>query len=178
MKCPKCGYLGVEQVARCRNCGYEVALSTPHPVSELSLKEPKGQSNPLEDLSFLKEAETHAAGGSVSPDLPLFEPIGLDDAPLIMKPSPRDNRWLVRRATPEMPRLRSEPRAQSFDLAFDVEPAGRRPRRRFRHGGTGRPSLIRASHRRLRRHRRLAPIKTGWPAPASLPGFSRSRSIC
>jgi len=128
MKCPKCGYLGVEQVARCRNCGYEFALSTPQPVSELSLKQqPKEQSNPLEDLSFLKETETDAAAGSMSPDLPLFEPIAPDDAPLITKPSPPRQPLAVRRATPEVPRLRSEPRAQSFDLAFDLEPAGTAP---------------------------------------------------
>ena len=29
MKCPKCGYLGVDDPHRCRNCGYEFSLSDP-----------------------------------------------------------------------------------------------------------------------------------------------------
>jgi len=130
MKCPKCGYLGFEQVERCRNCGYQFALSEKPPVQELTLKEPEGQSDPIPDLSFLKEIETRKAPGSASttPDLLLFEPLTPDDEPLITKPSPPRQPLAVRRATPEVPRLRAEPRAQSFELAFDVdEPAGEVP---------------------------------------------------
>ncbi len=123
MKCPKCGYLGFEQVERCRNCGYEFSLATPPPVSELPLKEPKAQSNPLEELSFLKDIDRDAARESTPADLPLFEPAAFDDEPLITKPSAPRQPLAVRRATPEAPRLRPEPRAQSFDLAFDAEPA-------------------------------------------------------
>jgi uncharacterized RDD family membrane protein YckC len=126
MKCPKCGYLGFEQVERCRNCGYEFSLATPLPDADLSLKElvvkGNGQSNPLEDLSFLKEVETRAVPQSPS-DLPLFQPASADDEPLITRPSPPRQPLAVRRATPETPRPRAEPRAQSFDLAFDVDPA-------------------------------------------------------
>jgi len=126
MKCPKCGYLGFEQVERCRNCGYQFALSEKSPVQELTLKEPEGQSGPTPDLSFLKEIETRPAPGAAStgPDLLLFEPPSPDDEPLITKPSPPRQPLAVRRATPEVPRLRAEPRPQSFDLAFDVEEPG------------------------------------------------------
>ena len=123
MKCPKCGYLGFEQVERCRNCGYEFSLATEQPVSELALKDQKEMGEPLEDLTFLKETEIRTAPPSTSADLPLFEPAPFDDQPLITKPSPPRQPLAVRRATPELPRLRSGPRAQSFDLAFDVEPA-------------------------------------------------------
>ena len=130
MKCPKCGYLGFEQVERCRNCGYEFSLAAPAPDADLSLKElvvkGNGQSNPLEDLSFLKEVETRAVPQSPT-DLPLFQPPSVDDEPLITKPSPPRQPLAVRRATPETPRPRAEPRAQSFDLAFDVDPASGPP---------------------------------------------------
>jgi uncharacterized RDD family membrane protein YckC len=125
MKCPKCGYLGFEQVARCRNCGYEFSLAEEQIVDELPLKALKAPSNPVEDLSFLKEIETRPSSPSASatPDLPLFQPQSADDEPLITKPSAPRQPLAVRRATPDLPRLRPEPRAQSFDLAFDVEPA-------------------------------------------------------
>lgn len=29
MKCPKCAFLGYAHADRCRNCGYEFALSEP-----------------------------------------------------------------------------------------------------------------------------------------------------
>jgi uncharacterized protein (DUF983 family) len=41
MKCPKCGYLGFEQVDRCRNCGYDFSLAPATPGPELSLHDPR-----------------------------------------------------------------------------------------------------------------------------------------
>ena len=38
MKCPKCGYLGFEDVERCRNCGYDFSFTSPPDFPELSLK--------------------------------------------------------------------------------------------------------------------------------------------
>ena len=121
MKCPKCGYLGFEQVERCRNCGYDFSLTQDGADPELALQQ-RGRDyvNPLEDLSFLKEAEAPAAAPpAVRPaDLPLFG-APADDEPLITRASPPRSPLGVRRATPEGPRLRSDPRAQSFDLAFE-----------------------------------------------------------
>jgi uncharacterized RDD family membrane protein YckC len=119
MKCPKCGYLGFEQVDRCRNCGYEFSLAAHQPDAELPLKDLQTESDAPEDLSFLREIETGAAPEARTADLPLFAPGTVDDEPLITKPSPPRPPLAVRRATPEVPRLRSEPRAQSFDLGFD-----------------------------------------------------------
>ncbi len=55
-------------------------------------------------------------------ELSLFGPPIPDDAPLITRASPPRPPLAVRRATPEVPRLRSEPRLPSFDLAPDPEP--------------------------------------------------------
>lgn len=119
MKCPKCGYLGFEEVDRCRNCGYEFSLAHSAPQPELALHDRQATAvRPLEDLSFLAES-----GSSSTPqDLPLFGPPIPDDEPLITKVSPPRPPLAVRRATPEVPRLRAEPRLHSLDLAFEAEP--------------------------------------------------------
>lgn len=124
MKCPKCGYLGFEQVDRCRNCGYEFSLARHSPTPDLSLRQRRRDDiNPLEDLSFLKEAEAAPAADELPEDLPLFVDPLADDQPLIPKARPPRAPLSVRRATPEVPRLRAEPRAQNFDLTFDADTA-------------------------------------------------------
>jgi uncharacterized RDD family membrane protein YckC len=123
MKCPKCGYLGFEQVDRCRNCGYEFSLAKNAVLPELPLNERRTEEvHSLADLSFLKESSSAPEPASTSSDLPLFE-MPVDDTPLITKASPPRSPLGVRRATPEVPRLRAEPRAQSFDLGFEPEAA-------------------------------------------------------
>src|SRR5438445_743301 len=93
MKCPKCGYLGFEHVDRCRNCGYDFALA---PMSidlpELQLRGDT-QPSPLDDL-----------------------------APLITNLPPPRPPLAVRRATPEVPRVRGEPRGHSLELDLDLPP--------------------------------------------------------
>lgn len=123
MKCPKCGYLGFEQADRCRNCGYEFALATRHAEPELSLRDETVLGD-VDDLALIDAASATARSGGAAPavvlaspepvpggsavaDLPLFT----DDVPLITKASPPRPPLAVRRATPEVPRLRSEPRA-------------------------------------------------------------------
>ena len=129
MKCPKCGYLGFEQVDRCRNCGYEFSLAKKAVLPELPLNERRTEEvQALADLSFLKESPSASASPSMSTDLPLFE-TPVDDTPLITKASPPRSPLAVRRATPEVPRLRPEPRAQSFDLGFEPDPAAPPPAR-------------------------------------------------
>jgi uncharacterized RDD family membrane protein YckC len=55
-------------------------------------------------------------------ELPLFGPPIPDDEPLITKASPPRQPLAVRRATPDVPRLRAEPqlRASNLDLALEV----------------------------------------------------------
>lgn len=122
MKCPKCGYLGFDEVERCRNCGYDFAL-VPAPDPELEIR--SGESSPaaLDDLALVDAAadtETTAAAAPtpVLTKLPLFSAGPADDLPLITKPSPPRAPLAVRRATPEMPRLRAEtPRPALFELS-------------------------------------------------------------
>jgi uncharacterized RDD family membrane protein YckC len=130
MKCPKCGYLGFEQVDRCRNCGYEFRLAESAPTPELPLRDPQeATGNPLDDLSFLKEPDTPLAGPPSPADLPLFVESTPDDEPLITKASPPRPPLSVRRATAEVPRPLAEPRASMLDLAFDTEPITSAPSR-------------------------------------------------
>jgi len=121
MKCPKCGYLGFEEVDRCRNCGYEFSLAAQQ-TAELSLKEPQSQTPPIEDLGFLRPTDRRTPSESTPADLPLFGEPTPDDEPLIKRPSAPRQPLAVRRATPELPRLRSESRAQTFELGFDADP--------------------------------------------------------
>jgi uncharacterized RDD family membrane protein YckC len=131
VKCPKCGYLGFEPVDRCRNCGYEFALASNTGLPDLTIR--SGQTDdpqPLVDLALVDAAtadllgepypsDRPAASPSASEalsELPLFGGSPGDDTPLITKPSPPRPPLAVRRATPEVPRLRSESRPASIDL--------------------------------------------------------------
>jgi uncharacterized RDD family membrane protein YckC len=143
MKCPKCGYLGFERVERCRNCGYDFSLTTPATIPDLNLRSADQELAPLDDLSLI-DAATAAppaiAMADANPDLDRVlgdskvaasysgrearaEPTLLeapDDEPLIKRASAPRPPLAVRRATPEVPRLRNEqPRAQTLELALD-----------------------------------------------------------
>ena len=163
MKCPKCGYLGFEQVDRCRNCGYDFSLTSPVPGPDLTIRRDNETANPPEDLSLIDgasdwtrasrmsevgvdldrvfgEPEPQPARSGVRPmslaavaelprpastpreELPLFGPPIPDDQPLITRASPPRPPLAVRRATPEVSKLRAEPqlRTPSFDLMLDV----------------------------------------------------------
>jgi uncharacterized RDD family membrane protein YckC len=129
MKCPKCGYLCLDPVERCRHCGYRLSLNTPPPIPELPLRSSDAAAGqPLHDLDLIDRAaspppasphdvlgggeRTNGRGPGADapdvPDLPLFAaPLG-DDAPLITRAAPPRAPLAVRRATPEVPRLRTE----------------------------------------------------------------------
>jgi len=133
MKCPKCGYLGYERVERCRNCGYEFSLGSAVPTPDLRLRDNSTVPQPLDDLVLIDAATPPAApaaerfndvraespaedtGRNVMAELPLFGPPITDDVPLITKASPPRPPLSVRRATPEVPRLRAESRAPLLD---------------------------------------------------------------
>lgn len=140
MKCAKCGYLGFEHVDRCRNCGYDFSL-TSAAAPDLSLRMTSAAAGPMDDLSLIdaalaKPRVTAGAGpdldrvfGAPEPPAPtpiivepmLFGPPIPDDEPLIKKASPPRPPLAVRRATPEVARLRVEqPRVQTLDLALEL----------------------------------------------------------
>jgi uncharacterized RDD family membrane protein YckC len=116
MKCPKCGYLGFESGDRCRNCGYEFALSAekPDPL-DLTLDLGPDESKPPLDLDRI----IGAPESSPAEDLPLFE-----DTPLITGPLRPRPPLVVRRATPEIPRARTrETKTQAHaDTLFQSAP--------------------------------------------------------
>jgi uncharacterized RDD family membrane protein YckC len=132
MKCPKCGYLGFEPVERCRNCGYDFSLaSSPH-FPELPIRdEAEPDQHALDDLTLIDAAAPASVPAAVAEgtgrittenELPLFGRSRFDDdAPLISKPSAPRAPLSVRRATPELPRLRAQARSPLLDLEHGRE---------------------------------------------------------
>jgi len=121
MKCPKCGYLGFEHVERCRNCGYDFSLTEPLPLPELPIRLESQPLGPLEDLSL---TGTPTPPPSPSPPgrasrLPLFGGSAVDDEPLITRPSPPRAPLAVRRATPDIPRVREAPQVEPLNLGLE-----------------------------------------------------------
>ncbi len=113
MKCPKCAYLGFDDPDRCRNCGYELALSETVDLPDLSIRSAAGAGEPMLAL-------------------PLFARSVDDDTPLITRPSPPRAPLAVRRSTPDVPRLRSTPpRTATLDLDLDVADEAVASSRRF-----------------------------------------------
>jgi uncharacterized RDD family membrane protein YckC len=56
MKCPKCGYLGFEDVQRCRNCGYDFSLSPTSAPPDLPIRRDDNTPTPLDDLILVDSA--------------------------------------------------------------------------------------------------------------------------
>jgi uncharacterized RDD family membrane protein YckC len=129
MKCPKCGYFGFEEVDRCRNCGYNYSLTAPAALPDLAIR-PAGRDldGPLEDLELseptrnspVAELQTFSRSPAViaPSELPLFDAAAHDDTPLITRVSPPRHPLAVRRATPEVPRLRSEARSAPVEQSL------------------------------------------------------------
>lgn len=137
MRCPKCHYISFESADRCRNCGYEYSLASAAAQSdaELPLNDRSADPLPPVDLSLDKVeglSEARQTGKSTpfdidrvtapaSSDLPLFKasggakwpsnvrPAGApgDDEPLVRPPAAPRAPIAVRRATPDVQRIRS-----------------------------------------------------------------------
>src|SRR5947208_10847840 len=56
MKCPKCGYLGFEDVQRCRNCGYDFSLTSTSSTPDLPIRRDDDTPSPLDDLALVDAA--------------------------------------------------------------------------------------------------------------------------
>jgi hypothetical protein len=129
--------------------GYDFSLTPAADILELSLKttsaeelgqlpddlsflDPNRPSEPVRFSGSMKADSSRAAAAAPAPafiisaELPLFGATLPDDLPLITKPSAPRPPLAVRRATPELPRLRGESaRAATLDLG--LEPAALAP---------------------------------------------------
>jgi uncharacterized RDD family membrane protein YckC len=175
MKCPKCGYLGYERTERCRNCGYEFSLGSAAPTPDLRLRDGGTVPSPLDDLALvdaatprrtvppfselLPESGVDTAPANQLAELPLFGPPITDDVPLITKASPPRPPLAVRRATPEVPRLRSEGRTPL--LEWQGEAHSNTPPAVAHHEGV-------AAERRVSTVRRAGSRPTDLAQPASI----------
>jgi uncharacterized RDD family membrane protein YckC len=132
VKCPKCGYLGFDDLERCRNCGYDFSL-TPPPEPELEIRSGEQPEVVLDDLALIDAASGEHAEQPAPPAptpvlsrLPLFGAETADDLPLITRPSPPRAPLAVRRATPETPRARPEtPRPALLEMTEPGLPGDR-----------------------------------------------------
>jgi uncharacterized RDD family membrane protein YckC len=148
MKCTKCGYIGLEEVGRCKNCGYDFALAQAAGRSELELPLRPDEADVAPDDLYLRTPR-HPTGRPkrgptpsrpvdldrligdrppTPPDLPLFPEIPTEAEDLAFAPShPSRPPLAVRRATPPPARPRApapsqpEPRSLGLEAGFSSE---------------------------------------------------------
>lgn len=118
MRCPKCQYISFDSNDRCRNCGYEFALTAEAPSLDLPIHTGNEAFGPLDDLpmSDLDALDPAPARSRLSPARPSAEPerrpadasrqarpiTSVFDLPLFKDRSVDDDRPLV--APPAVPR--------------------------------------------------------------------------
>jgi hypothetical protein len=136
MKCPKCGYLGFVESERCRNCSYEFALAATPPTPDLTLRDGSRDVRSTDDLHLadvpslpagrptsrmrpgavpLKRLSESSDAADAIGELPLF----VSDGPLITKPSAPRAPLSVRRATPDVPKLKTVERVRPSRFEFN-----------------------------------------------------------
>jgi uncharacterized RDD family membrane protein YckC len=120
MKCPRCGYLGFEEVERCRHCGYDFPPDAPRREPDLALRRPFDRTPQVDDLDLIDAAAGARTPPVAESDLgsPLLgvrrsdAPDDLSELPLFTEHTPRvltpRAPLSVRRPVPETPRIRSE----------------------------------------------------------------------
>ena len=139
MRCPKCRYISFDNTDRCRNCGYEFALTVDASPVDLPIVRDDDALGPLADFPM---SEADGPGGTATPrpgaapasgafDLPLFQDgRAEDDRPLVTPPAVPRQPLAVRRSSPAVPRGKTTAADDpGFDLdALESESA---PARRF-----------------------------------------------
>ena len=143
MRCPKCRYISFDNTDRCRNCGYEFALSTDAPPLDLPMHTADEPFGPLGDFAIEdlpgdgpspsiapRRDKADAQDGTAEPaararpitsafDLPLFKdrPID-DDTPLVTSPAVPRQPLSVRKSSPPAPR---SPRSLAEDPVLNLD---------------------------------------------------------
>ena len=124
MKCPKCQYLTFDQGDRCRNCGYDFALTAEPDELDLPIRTGDEPLGPLADfiLSDVRPggdppAPPRATSKRNSAELPLFHGGG-SDAPLVSLPAAPRPPVSVRKSAVQRPPSR---RPRSEELPLDLE---------------------------------------------------------
>lgn len=138
-RCRNCGYdFSLTSSAPAPDFAIRTDAQSIRPLDDLSLVDLPGPqlAMPTPDLGYLDRLlgapDAPAAAAEAAPvtlppparreELPLFGPPIPDDEPLITKASPPRPPLAVRRATPEVAKLRPEQaRTPSFDLTLDLE---------------------------------------------------------
>ena len=178
MKCPKCGYLGFEAVDRCRNCGYDFSLASPLDVPSCR-SEARAECRPARRSRAARRPCARRRRSDRPLDArhrlrPVRRPVDADrraaalrsadsptTTPLITKASPPRPPLAVRRATPEVPRLRTgAARAgRRCSTSTTSRAARRRAARRRRRAGAGHDAGARPTTSRRDRSARASPSR-------------------
>jgi uncharacterized RDD family membrane protein YckC len=122
MRCPKCRYISFDASDRCRNCGYEFALTVDIKALDLPIQtgeEPEGPlaEFSLTDLDRLPPPEPARKPATAGLDLPLFtDRRGGEDAPLVTPPAVPRAPLAVRKSTPAVARPPQRPRIEEPEL--------------------------------------------------------------
>jgi uncharacterized RDD family membrane protein YckC len=145
MRCPKCQYISFDSTDRCRNCGYEFALTAETPVLDLPIQTGDEAIGPLDDFP-ISEGKGPESSGEARPgrnlgldalefpeegaplpprpitsvfDLPLFKDRAIDDdTPLVTPPAVPRQPLSVRRSSPAAPRA---PRVTPDEPGLDLD---------------------------------------------------------
>jgi uncharacterized RDD family membrane protein YckC len=145
MRCPKCHYISFDSTDRCRNCGYEFALTADAPALDLPIQTGDEAVGPLADFPISdfddlepsmartapskrekasRDEDAAASAATRRPitsvfDLPLFKDRPLDDdTPLVSSPAVPRQPLSVRKSSPVPPRA---PREQSDEPVLDLD---------------------------------------------------------